>query len=187
MLLLPIIANGHWTLLAVQRKAPAPLEEAALTVGGPKHAGCAKCEWNIETGCLSCDPDKYFKWGHKVKKELSFLQPLTGLTPLPNCADWDVRYYDSLPHAHEGCAKVAHALLDGLQQVGVPLRLAVNEMAMMRGHRVRQTDLTSCGWFVLHFMEVEFRRFLGEGMWPVAYSVTQRVELLGPWHTRFAS
>ena len=37
---------------------------------------------------------------------------------------------------------------------------------------------TACGYHVLHFIEIEMRRSLGEGEWPCRYDVGKRVRLL---------
>ena len=125
VLLMPIIAGGHWTLLVVQREeARAPLKAPADAVA-PKEAasaaekfGCSQCE-SYRGGCKHCNPAKETRWLARKDRENGLLNPREELQPLPESSGWDIRYYDSLQVPSEECSKAAEALLYGLQKANV--------------------------------------------------------------------
>ena len=88
------------------------------------------------------------------------LQPaLTGV--------WEARYYETLAVPHPGCVSLCSKLLEELG-----LRYS---MPFERENGTRQ-EAADCGWWVLHHVEEEARRKLGEGKWTQACDLKYRVE-----------
>ena len=68
-----------------------------------------------------------------------------------------MRYFDTLSTLSGSCASIAKGVLNLLSEnLGVPANLPE------RRHFHRQKDLTSCGRWILHYVEEEARVNLGE-------------------------
>jgi hypothetical protein len=187
LLFAPIICSGHWTLLVLERSGEDVVAEGVdKPPPSASGIGCPKCVYNA-TGCKDCDPAAAYKWYSRVEKEMNILAPLES-SSVKKTSTWSfVRYYDSLPTASSSCAEAAHALLDCLQGNGVHTAMTAEDLRSARANRTTQTDATSCGWHVLHFIETEMRRFRGEGQWSFVFDLGQRVGQLRRILARFQS
>ena len=182
---MPIIAGGHWTLLVAQRKeACAPLK-APADAAAPNEAasaaegfGCKLCRRRSHRGCQFCNHAKQDRLFARLDRENELLHPCEELQPLPESSGWDIRYYDSLQVPSEECSKAAEALLYGLRNANVLNAPTAEELKNTRSSKHMEDNKTACGYHVLHFIETEMRRSLGEGEWPCCYDVQRRVELL---------
>ena len=131
---------------------------AALPVlkGQLGHTGCSKCVW---TGCAACDPEQAASKILKKELEWQVLDPVGKLTSLKSSAfgekDWLVRYYDSLPTLHSGCREEAKVLLQALG-------LYAHHLPTQSHSALKQDDGSSCGFFCLHWLENEVRKYMGE-------------------------
>ena len=177
------------TLLVVQRKeARAPLK-APADAAAPNQAAsaaegfrCKRCRRRSHRGCQFCNHAKETRWLARLDRENELLHPLRELQPLPESSGWDIRYYDSLQVPSEECSKAAEALLYGLQNANVLNAPTAEELKKYRKNKHMEDRNTACGYHVLHFIETEMRRSLGEGEWPCCYNVGKRVRLLqGIW------
>ncbi|CAK0899969.1 unnamed protein product [Prorocentrum cordatum] len=142
--------------------------------------GCGACGG---AGCKTCSCTHAERWLGRLSKESEFITPCTSLAPLEPATWWNIRYYDSLRQPSRACADCAHALLDALQPVGVQNVLSAKELAASRANKAFQSDGSSCGWWCLHHMETEFRRFVGETS--VAFDLQRRVDLAYPIVSKF--
>ena len=177
LILLPIIVDGHWTLLVFQRlngtekeKEKSSGSSSASPTAPLMVAGCAKCRGKA-TGCLDCSPDKMLQHGERRGREMTIADPLKYCSDLPECNEWSVRYYDSLPKEKAECKKKAESLVRCASAVGVP------EMQLERSNSCFQ-KAADCGFWTLHFMEEEVRWFLGEGRWSKPYDWQGRLDRL---------
>ena len=179
LLLLPIIAGGHWTLLVLQRVGgeAVVVTSPALTSDAATGFGCGKCKYN-SGGCMACDSDKATRYLNKSEAEAKALDPCTNLDPLPPCEWWDCRYYDSLGTPSLECARMAVALIDALQPLNAMNVCTAVELASQRKKNLRQGLTLQCGWYCLHFIEEEVRRYRGEGKFSFAMDTAIRVNML---------
>jgi len=184
LLLLPILAEGHWTLLALQRgdggseRGPVDsLEVDAAAKPGVFSDGCPKCDWSAG-GCRDCNDVKAQSYSTRMNAEMCCLDPLNYLAPLAPCAWWDARYYDSLGQPSRVSSQMAVALMDVLQPEGVLNTRAPEEMAATRASSLRQGATSQCAWYCLHFAEEAIRRYRGEGRFSFALDKERRVDLL---------
>ncbi len=122
----------------------------------------------------------HVKWWSRLEKENQLIEPCEKLAPLPASAWWDIRYYDSLRNPSVAASQAAHSVLNGLQSVNVHNPMTAAELRTTRQNSAMQGNSTSCGFHVLHFIETEMRRSMGEGVWPASYDVAKRVQLLSP-------
>jgi hypothetical protein len=179
LLLLPILAGGHWTLLVLQRVGgeAVVVTSPALTSDAATGFGCGKCKYN-SGGCMACDSDKATRYLNKSEAEAKALDPCTNLDPLPPCEWWDCRYYDSLGTPSLECARMAVALIDALQPLNAMNVCTAVELASQRKNNLRQGLTLQCGWYCLHFIEEEVRRYRGEGKFSFAMDTAIRVNML---------
>ena len=75
------------------------------------------------------------------------------------------------------CAALAVSLLDALQTEGVKHHLRPDLLAQER-HNSNTQKGCSCGFWVLHYIEEELRRFRGEGRFTFSYDQGERLLLL---------
>ena len=174
MVIVPVLAGGHWTLLVCLRKERSHLpvltlgsssstsSSQGLELPGAQTAlGCAKCEGS---GCLLCCPEKSAAYQKKLSKEDFCLAPETW-PQLPGTVNWEVKYYDSCPAPHSACAAAAGRLLAHLSAAGVPPELPDRQVWW------KQADMHTCGLYCLQAAEEGLREFRGEGpclLWPDA-------------------
>lgn len=133
---MPIFNAIHWTLLVLEKKLSAASASSSSSSGFINALGSS----NVAAR-------------HKAE-DLQF-QTATW----PDCDQegfWQVRYYDTLPKALESSYRQAEGVLKLLAPMGVPQERPV------RRHFERQRDNTSCGRWVLHYLEEEARVWLGE-------------------------
>ena len=120
----------------------------------------------------------------KIDEEFNFFDPLGKLqeheAPLPWRA---VRYYDTLQSPSKTCADLAVALLDGLQRVGLEHHLNSSLLAAQRENSRIQEGMT-CGFWVLHYVEEELRRWRGEGCFSFGADLPQRLQLMNAFADR---
>ena len=183
LLVLPFQSENHWALLAIERRT-APKEATVKAKEVPASSafvGCSKCG---ESGCIECDGDKATQYFKKIDEENNFFDPLGKLqeheAPLPWRA---VRYYDTLHSPSKTCADLAIALLDGLQRVGVEHHLDSSILADQRENSRIQKGMT-CGFWVLHYVEEELRRWRGEGCFSFGPDLGQRLQLMNAFADR---
>jgi hypothetical protein len=181
LLLMPILRNGHWTLLALHRASAGSSLSAQSETDKEKEVseetvGCAKCDWR--RGCLECDARKAAAYVTRVGKERCCFFPTAALTPLPACEWWDCRYYDSLDVPSLECARMAFGLIDALQPLNARNTRSPNELAATRVNKLYQGATSQCGWYCLHFVEEEIRRYRGEGTHSFYLDKFARVHLL---------
>ena len=169
LVLVPILAGGHWTLLVCRRhirSEPPALQAAASTMPGLSSTvtGCDKCNG---AGCLRCDPVAAV--AYSVRRENLAAQLSPDLWPVLPEGDWDLKYYDSLPNQSQACTAAAERLLVLLDKPGsLPAR---QEWFL-------QADNQTCGLRCLQAAEEELREFRGEGpclFWPDTESCKRSV------------
>ena len=113
LLLCPIVAKSHWTLLALQRVGSSGRRVGAGAKHDAEVAGCSKYAL-FTVGCIECSALKAHNYQARHDAEDSCIDPLR-LDPLPLPGWWDTRYYDSLSEGTQVGADMARALLDLLQ------------------------------------------------------------------------
>ena len=180
LLLLPLLSENHWTLLVVQRERAKMVQVAEPEpVVSEGTVGCSSCRG---AGCHKCDHGKLVTYIGRHVAEAAFLDPLKSaeVQPAP-CNWWDIRYYDSLDSASPNSAKLAVAVLDALQPIGVLNSMGHKELMRNRVNMRTQGPNERCGWWCLHYIEEEHRRFRGEGTFSFEPNLDKRVRLL----TRF--
>jgi len=183
LLLVPLLSDGHWVLLAVQRSGstgkvcgkcePTVCDDAAGVIG------CNKCEYS-EKGCAHCNASKHYSRVERNYDEWGFVDPLTRVEPLPQSDNWEIRYWDSLDAQHISSSNLSRACLDGLQPAGVRVGPVGRGPAPLlpRCNKLTQGNTQRCGWFTLYAVEEEIRRFRGESAFSIAPHWQQRVTRL---------
>ena len=161
LLLCPILAKGHWTLLALQRAGSSGHGAGGGKTHVKEKAGCSKCEGN-SAGCKECSGQKATLYHERHGAEDRSIDPLR-LDPLPPPGWWDIRYYDTLSVGTQVGAKMAIALVDLLQPLNALNTQTADDLrgAARAGRMVQQA--LDCSWYTLHYVEEELRRFMGEG------------------------
>jgi hypothetical protein len=179
LLLLPFQSESHWTLLALERQQstmPSQQEKQKEQTPEEGPGGCGKC---IGIGCLLCNASKARAFVERIDKEKSCIDPVKNSQPLSQSQPWKaVRYYDTLFEPSEINAKLAVGILDALQSVGLSHHLNADMLAQERHNSRMQQDVTSCGFWVLHYIEEELRRFNGEGCFSFYPDLDARLTLL---------
>ena len=163
LLLLPVFAKNHYTLLALQRTCPdAPaVPQAAPTAEAGAVTGCANCKY---TSCAACSVPAA-QAGERRVAETFLVCDQMSRPPLANCSGWTPRYFDTLVQPHRKCKEQAERILKLLDYPGpVP----------QRENKVRQGNHTSCGYYCLHYMEEMCRRKLGLGSYLVQPDIEAR-------------
>ena len=183
LLLLPVQSVTHWTLLALSRRSDEKLSAKVACAPDPSAEDtepslqtqlCTKCHGK---GCLACKIEKAVNYG---------LNPTELVEPLPDCDLWEYRYYDSLDTPSEESAKLASAIMYALQP-DVRFGLNMPTESTLRANRANtltQGPTAQCGWYTLHFLEEEIRRFRGEGLFSFEFNKKVRVEVLQKLHDR---
>ena len=183
LLLVPLLSDGHWVLLAVQRSGstgkvcgkcePTVCDDAAGVIG------CNKCEYS-EKGCAHCNASKHYSRVERNYDEWGFVDPLTRVEPLPQRDNWEIRYWDSLDAQHISSSNLSRACLDGLQPAGVRVGPVGRGPAPLlpRCNKLTQGNTQRCGWFTLYAVEEEIRRFRGESAFSIAPNWQHRVTRL---------
>ena len=134
--------------------------KAGERAGDANATGCAKC---LGTGCLDCSEQKHVAHWRRIEDEDRGLDPLRYVEPIAQPQPWQhVRYYDTLQEPSQKCAAMAVGILDALQTEGVKHHLRP-DLLMEERHNSRRQIGVSCGFWVLHYIEEEVRRFRGEG------------------------
>ena len=108
------------------------------------------------------------------------LNPVLNTEPLPDTKLWEYRYYDSLDTPSKNSAQLAVAVMYALQpevQFGIESPTA-EVLCNNRAHKLRQGPTAQCGWYSLHYIEEEIRRFRGEGVFSYEFKKTERVDLV---------
>ena len=186
LLLLPILSESHWTLLALgrQREPETPALEALLSSDAGEASAITGCDICRSGGCLRRDVQKATTHVVRIEDEQRALDPVGQCPPLENPPEWStVRCYDTLDTASTTSAKLAVGLLEALQTIGVHHHLQANLLVTERAHTRRQTGVT-CGFWVLHYVEEEMRRWAGEGRFSFAPDLRQRLSLLNGFAAR---
>ena len=181
VLLVPVWGRspGHWTLLVVDKGVPVVSKPDTLPTDSPVAGltGCASCK-NCATGCASCMYWKASRKDRRLSDEWALLQPeLQQPVHAPPPAEWKVRYYDSLYELHADCSLLAANLL----QLLVPR--SHDDSLPLRQHHKRQEDC-ECGWLVLHYVEEECKRRLGQPCWSACFKPAFRLERMLAMRTR---
>ena len=135
VLLVPILAGGHWTLLACERHFTDEDEKktsAAINAHGSSNADVRKAAEQSQF-----DLDKHPN------------------LMLKDCF-WSVRYYDTYPKLIKSCKAVAQTCLTVLAAQGVP------DFDLKPVNTSLQEDNNSCGHWILHYIEEEARARLDE-------------------------
>ena len=184
LLLVPLLSDGHWVLLAVQRsgstgKACWKCGEPSVCYAAAGVKGCSKFDFN-DNGCSNCDPAKNFANVERIADEWGFVDPLTRVEPLPASDSWEVRYWDSLDAPHRASSNLARACLDGLQAAGVRVGPVGRGPASLlpRCNKLTQGATNMCGWYTLYAVEEEIRRFRGESAFSIAPNFKHRLTRL---------
>ena len=92
-----------------------------------------------------------------------------------------VVYRDSLPKGHKACRQRAQRTLDFALAVFGPAELAQTGVPAL-SPSAKQTDAHSCGFFVLNFIEEDFRQLRGEGVYRLPESFTHKAASLNRWN-----
>jgi hypothetical protein len=187
LLVMPFQSETHWTLLVLERQQqlPSPSQQnpakTAETDENANENGCEKCRG---AGCFHCNEAKAISHWTRVADESGCLDPIKNLQPIAQPQPWsDVRYYDTLREPSQKCATLAVGILDALQTVGVNHHLRPDLLAKER-HNSRIQQGVSCGFWVLHYIEEELRRFGGEGRFSFCPDQAVRLALLNGFADR---
>ena len=183
LLVLPFQSESHWALLAIER-GTAPKEatvKAEELLPSSHFGGCQKCR---DKGCKDCHEVKATQYFQRMDEESKFFDPLANLQEHEDPLPWRaVRYYDTLHEPSKPCADLAIALLDGLQGVGLQHHLDSTRLADNR-ENTRTQEGSTCGFWVLHYVEEELRRWRGEGCFSFAPDFPQRLALMNAFAKR---
>ena len=186
LLVLPFQSETHWTLLVLEREQQLPspskqdLPKTDEIAEDAKQYGCEKCRGTDQNGagCLDCNEVKTIAHWTRITNEDRGLNPKKELQPIELPQPWvAIRYYDTLQHPSQECAALAISILDALQPVGVRHHLSPERLAQER-HNSRRQEGVSCGFWVLHYIEEELRRFRGEGVFSFHPNLENRCMLL---------
>ena len=96
---------------------------------------------------------------NRESREAALLDGWTRLPNLDSNQDVQIRYYESLQEPNLRCKEAARVLIDALG-----LKAAHNADLQVISNQVVQSA-SECGWYALHYAEVELRRWRGEGQW----------------------
>ena len=94
-----------------------------------------------------------------------------------------VRYYDTLASPSLDNARLAVGILDALQTVDMFHHLQADLLVPERYNSRLQSGV-SCGFWVLHYIEEELRRFRGEGCCSFYPDLDVRLALLNDFAQR---
>ncbi len=167
MVLVPLRAGGHWTLLVLEKEnyprvgPVCPEPEAALADSGKEVQGqeavygCGCCD-HAPSGCAFCNPAKGRRKEARKDCEKAMLE-LERWPELPT-SDYKVRYYDSLKVPSGRCLGQLEAVLALLAPLGVPTALPP------RRNQRFQEDSWECGLWLCIFAEEECGRYRGEAL-----------------------
>ena len=174
-------SESHWTLLALERKRQQPLQQPLLQEAAEAseqfQVGCSKCRGD-GGGCARCDAAKAEAHWTRIAEEDRCLDPIRQRSRIDQPQPWAaVRYYDTLATPSLDNARLAVAILDALQTVGMVHHLRPDLLVKERYNSRLQKGQT-CGWWVLHYIEEELRRFRGEGRWSFYPNLKARLKLL---------
>ena len=188
LLLIPILDENHWTLLALERdKDPdsnsfaSILGEEAVKEARGSSSGCASCRGN-PGGCHNCNfVQAAFLARRKGRENLQLRNGAT-LAILPETAGelWRVRYYDSLLTPSAACQRKAQQVLDALAE---PLNIYA-ELPPRANFERQPAGTGRCGWYVLHYLEEECRAFRNEGRFTSKPDCLYRQNRLSVWMPR---
>ena len=150
LLLCPIFASNHYTLLVLERWGEVEGVEAAKK-------GTRKIDRPQTGGNVSKSPDEEaLVFDQLSQPALTFAGP------------WTISYYETLHDEKQACRRVAASLLRCLD---------VSEPLPPRCNRQRQERM-DCGLWLLYFLEEHCRRQRGELPWGFAYSAAYRIDNL---------
>ena len=91
ILVIPIYADGHWTLLTVWRSGVKRAEEEGCAPLSAVSTGCSKCS---VSACAQCSPVEAWQLAQRKATETAVLNPW-GIPDLPDaCTDWQIDYFD---------------------------------------------------------------------------------------------
>ena len=175
LVLVPVWAGGHCTLLVLQQSQPQAADTAAAgqeaeNACSPQKGGCSKC---LGTGCLKCCPAKGQQYSHRKEQARKLFDP--ACWPELTGGSWSVRYDDPLPTESTASREAASRILQHFAALGWPQNLPPTEPGL------RQRDSVSCGLFVLHWTEAALREFRGEGPSVSAFEPKKRLQTLMYW------
>ena len=120
----------------------------------------------------------------RIAEEDHCLDPIGQRSPIDQPQPWAaVRYYDTLSKPSLNNARLAVAILDALQTVDMFHHLQADVLVQERHNSRLQTGV-SCGFWVLHYIEEELRRFRGEGCWSFLPNLDVRLALLNDFAQR---
>ena len=188
LLLIPILDENHWTLLALERdKDPdsnsfaSILEEQAVQEARGSSSGCASCRGN-PGGCHNCNFVQAAFLARRKGRENLQLRSGATLAILPETAgeSWRVRYYDSLLTPSAACQRKAQQVLDALAE---PLNIYA-ELPPRANFERQPAGTGRCGWYVLHYLEEECRGYRGEGRFTSKPDCVHRQNRLSAFMTR---
>ena len=164
LLLCPVNnGGGHWTLLVLERKGGSEHKVKATPESGP---------WqelqNLQHKVTAPD--------YNLRKAEENLQLSVEEWPEREGGSWEMRYYDSLRLELESSRLVGQAILLLAKASG--LEVSTTLPARCNEGQQEALDGTSCGFWVLHYMEEECRRRRGEGTFSFVHNLSHREERL---------
>ena len=127
---------------------------------------------------MECDEAKAVAHWSRIVEEDRCLDPIGQGSPIDQPQPWAVvRYHDTLASPSLDNARLAVAILDALQTFDMFHHLQADVLVQERHNRRLQEGQT-CGFWVLHYVEEELRRFSGEGCWSFLPDLKVRLALL---------
>ena len=94
-----------------------------------------------------------------------------------------VEYRDALRQPSAACLQKAHVALSFLVSA-IGSACVANHVLPPIADCFKQTDLTSCGYFVMNWLEEDFRLFRGEGVRVLPVTFVNRAAALSRWFKR---
>ena len=141
-------------LARIGSEAPQPALHAAV----PGAASYAKAK----------DPVRAMKQLERASETAFILDPTTR-PELPPASGWRARYYETLDKVHQNCWSQGHRFLTKLGLgVGMPAQTERANLDRQKG--------VDCGYWVLHYIEIESRRKRGEGRFVLRYNLDYRTQ-----------
>ena len=144
LLLVPVFASGHWTMLALQRgdrvEPPPPSDAPEDPDASWRTKLCSKCRGD---GCAECVKLKDLQQGDRKGQEL-FQMSVEAWPVEEESSNWECRYYETLDECKPASQAAADAVLVCLKDLGAP------PQTLPSRSNVKRQSAEPCGYFLLH-------------------------------------
>ena len=138
VIIIPVQAAGHWTLLVLERVEEQKANDSTTATNPLGATDTAR---------------------RKMAEKRQFAVSDWPIYPMHGEQVWEVRYYDTLPFPCSSCLRVAEKSLEILFSAGFGI---FPKLLLPVKNQLRQSDVTTCGLWILHYIEEEARAYLGE-------------------------